>query len=175
MRAAFALRIISGKTIFNRTMPEHLRTLRHCIFTDGIVKKNDSCSAAFYESVALWVCPLSLGGAVAQRLRGFKSAEPEKTVKRSSRRTGVNLQFFPVEPTSLGLKGASSPFFVAPARRNRWHFSGSLLVSKENIPRQQPLPPQSAVQTKKREPSEKTEDSRLFTIFSYSLRPFRQG
>ena len=77
----------------------------------------------------------SPGGAVAQRLRGCKSAEPEKTVKRSSRRTGVNLQFFPVEPTSLGLKGASSPFFVAPARRNRWHFSGSLLVSKENIPR----------------------------------------
>ncbi len=75
-------------------------------------------------------------GAVAQRLRGFKSAEPEKTVKRSSRRTGVNLQFFPVQPSSLGLKGASSPFFVAPARRNRWHFSGSLLVSKENIPRQ---------------------------------------
>ena len=84
---------------------------------------------------------LPLGGAVAQRLRGFKSAEPEKTVKRSSRRTGVNLQFFPVEPTSLGLKGASSPFFVAPARRNRWHFSGSLLVSKENISRLHPLPP----------------------------------
>ena len=77
-----------------------------------------------------------LGGAVAQRLRGCKSAEPEKTVKRSSRRTGVNLQFFPVRPSPLGLKGASSPFFVAPARRNRWHFSGSLLVSKENIPRQ---------------------------------------
>ena len=38
----------------------------------------------------------SPGGAVAQRLRGSKSAEPEKTVKRSSRRTGVNLQFFPV-------------------------------------------------------------------------------
>jgi hypothetical protein len=49
----------------------------------------------------------------------------------------VNLQFFPVQPSSLGLKGASSPFFVAPARRNRWHFSGSLLVSKENIPGQQ--------------------------------------
>ena len=74
------------------------------------------------------------GGAVAQRLRGCKSAEPKKTVKRSSRRTGVNLQFFPVQPSALGLKGASSPFFVAPARRNRWHFSGSLLVSKENIP-----------------------------------------
>ena len=79
--------------------------------------------------------PAPPGGAVAQRLRGFESAEPEKTVKRSSRRTGVNLQFFPVQPSSLGLKGASSPFFVAPARRNRWHFSGSLLVSKENIPR----------------------------------------
>ena len=86
-------------------------------------------------------CPLPLGGAVAQRLRGFKSAEPEKTVKRSSRRTGVNLQFFPVQPSALGLKGASSPFFVAPARRNRWHFSGSLLVSKENISRLHPLRP----------------------------------
>ena len=41
-------------------------------------------------------CLLPPGGAVAQRLRGFESAEPEKTVKRSSRRTGVNLQFFPV-------------------------------------------------------------------------------
>ena len=89
------------------------------------------------QAQSLRACPLPLGGAVAQRLRGFKSAEPEKTVKRSSRRTGVNLQFFPVQPTPLGLKGASSPFFVAPARRNRWHFSGSLLVSKENIPGQQ--------------------------------------
>ena len=91
---------------------------------------------------------LPLGGAVAQRLRGYKSAEPEKTVKRSSRRTGVNLQFFPVEPTSLGLKGASSPFFVAPARRNRWHFSGSLLVSKENIPRQAETLPAEAIQNR---------------------------
>ena len=48
------------------------------------------------EPQSLRVCPLPLGGAVAQRLRGYKSAEPEKTVKRSSRRTGVNLQFFPV-------------------------------------------------------------------------------
>ena len=55
----------------------------------------------------------SPGGAVAQRLRGCKSAEPEKTVKRSSRRTGVNLQFFPVEPTSLGLSRACSPWPVA--------------------------------------------------------------
>ena len=48
-----ALRIISRKTIFNRTMPERLRTLRHCIFTEGVVEKNDICSAAFYESAAL--------------------------------------------------------------------------------------------------------------------------
>ncbi len=54
-----------------------------------------------------------LGGAVAQRLRGNRSAEPEKTVKRSSRRRGVNLQFFPVEPTALGLSRASSPGPVA--------------------------------------------------------------
>ena len=93
------------------------------------------------KSQSLWTCLLPLGGAVAQRLRGFESAEPEKTVKRSSRRTGVNLQFFPVQPSALGLKGASSPFFVAPARRNRWHFSGSLLVSKENIPRLYPPAP----------------------------------
>ena len=71
------------------------------------------------KTQSLRACLRPLGGAVAQRLRGFKSAEPEKTVKRSSRRTGVNLQFFPVQPSSLGLKGASSPFFVAPARRNR--------------------------------------------------------
>ena len=97
------------------------------------------------QAQSLRACPLPLGGAVAQRLRGFKSAKPEKTVKRSSRRTGVNLQFFPVEPSSLGLKGASSPFFVAPARRNRWHFSGSLLVSKENIPGKQKLSRRAAV------------------------------
>ena len=36
MRAAFALRIISGKFIYNRAMPERLRTLRHCIFTEGV-------------------------------------------------------------------------------------------------------------------------------------------
>ena len=130
------------------------------------------------KAQSLRVCPLPLGGAVAQRLRGYKSAEPEKTVKRSSRRTGVNLQFFPVEPTSLGLKGASSPFFVAPARRNRCDLAVlnaqhllrkpvcdlkaplglsclagtaalfSLLVSKENIPRQAETLPAEAIQNR---------------------------
>ena len=41
--------------------------------------------------------------------------------------------FFPFRQPLWGLKGASSPFLVGPARRNRWWFSGSLLTSKENI------------------------------------------
>ena len=105
------LRLRSGhvqrKKYFKFRVCRALRSAPNAIFTGGVVAGNGSC------------CACSPGGAVAQRLRGCKSAEPEKTVKRSSRRTGVNLQFFPVEPSSLGLKGASSPFFVAPARRNR--------------------------------------------------------
>ena len=96
MRSAFALRIFSGRTILNFGVQKRLRAFLNPIFTDGVVTENGICSAAFCESMALRACPLPLGGAVAQRLRGFKSAEPEKTVKRSSRRTGVNLQFFPV-------------------------------------------------------------------------------
>ena len=116
---------------------ERTPSVKTCGFASSLWEGVFGMAARFPTKVqSLRECPLPLGGAVAQRLRGFESAEPEKTVKRSSRRSGVNLQFFPVEPTSLGLKGASSPFFVAPARRNRWHFSGSLLVSKENIPRQ---------------------------------------
>ena len=34
-------------------MPERLLTLRNFIFKDGVVEKNDGCSAAFYESAAL--------------------------------------------------------------------------------------------------------------------------
>ena len=40
--------------------------------------------------------------------------------------------FFPFRQLLRGLKGASSPFLVGPARRNRWWFSGSLLPAKEN-------------------------------------------
>ena len=131
--------MFSGKNILNRAMPERLWTLRHCIFhRRGRREKRHLQRCFLRKRGAYGGRPCSPGGAVAQRLRGFKSAEPKKTVKRSSRRTGVNLQFFSVQPTSSGLKGASSPFFVAPARRNRWWFSGSLLPPKENIPR---LPP----------------------------------
>ena len=38
--------------------------------------------------------------------------------------------FFPFRQPLRGLKGASSPFLVDPARRNRWCFSGSLLARK---------------------------------------------
>ena len=34
-------------------MTERLRTLRHCIFTGGVVEENGICSAAFCESAAL--------------------------------------------------------------------------------------------------------------------------
>ena len=140
----FALRINSGKIIFNRAMPERLRTLRHCIFTRGVATENCICSAAFCESAAresflqtfsglnslsqsltaltapsqreplAWresfrlkhkacgwkrspwgSCRAATEGAANRRSR-------KKTVKRSSRRTGVNLQFFPVSPSPLG-------------------------------------------------------------------------
>ena len=47
------------------------RAFLNPLFTRGVVKGNGSCSAAFCESVALRTCPLPLGGAGAQRLRGF--------------------------------------------------------------------------------------------------------
>ena len=41
--------------------------------------------------------------------------------------------FFPFRQPLRGLKGASSPFLVDPARRNRWWFSGSLLARKREL------------------------------------------
>ena len=41
--------------------------------------------------------------------------------------------FFPFRQLLRGLKGASSPFLVDPARRNRWCFSGSLLAHKREL------------------------------------------
>ena len=142
MPSACALGIFSGIIIFNFAFVALCGALQTHFHGRGRREKRHLQRRFLRKRGAAGERLLPLGGAVAQRLRGFKSAEPEKTVKRSSRRTGVNLQFFPVEPSSLGLKGASSPFFVAPARRNRWHFSGSLLVSKENIPRLPPPTPQ---------------------------------
>ena len=53
MRAAFALRIISGKNIYNFAILENLRIFQNCLFTGGVVEGNGICSAAFCESAAL--------------------------------------------------------------------------------------------------------------------------
>ena len=47
-----ALRIFSGKIIYNRAMPGGLRTARHCVFTGGVVTANGICGTAFCESAA---------------------------------------------------------------------------------------------------------------------------
>ena len=63
--------------------------------------------------------------------------------------------FFPFRQLLWGLKGASSPFLVDPARRNRWCFSGSLLARKREQSalmkkRSAPAPPaREAAQKKK--------------------------
>ena len=48
-----ALRINSGKNIYNFGIAERLRALRYPIFTGGVVEGNGICSAAFCESAAL--------------------------------------------------------------------------------------------------------------------------
>ena len=53
MRSAFALRIISGRTILNFGVQKRLRAFLNPIFTDGVVTGNGICSAAFCESAAL--------------------------------------------------------------------------------------------------------------------------
>ena len=48
-------------------------------------------------------------------------------------RLSAAASFFPFRLLLWGLKGASSPFLVDPARRNRWCFSGSLLARKREL------------------------------------------
>ena len=61
MRSAFALRIFSGKNIYNFAILENLRIFQNCLFTGGVVEGNGICSAAFCESAALRACPLPRG------------------------------------------------------------------------------------------------------------------
>ena len=84
--------------------------------------------------------------------------------------------FFPFRLPLRGLKGASSPFLVGPARRNRWWFSGSLLPAKENISLNEkalyPTPPareELHLQYTKRPSSFHEENLKVF--FSYSNNP----
>ena len=67
-------------------------------------------------------------GAAASRMR----AAAKQTLGAATRLSKAT-SFFPFRQPLWGLKGASSPFLVDPARRNRWWFSGSLLTSKENL------------------------------------------
>ena len=71
-------------------------------------------------------------------LQDASASQGTKQTQGAATRLSEAASFFVWSPSSLGLKGASSPFLVGPARRNRWHFSGSLLVSKENNPRPAP-------------------------------------
>ena len=69
------------------------------------------------------------------------AAQGTKWTLGTATRLSEAASFFVWSPSSLGLKGASSPFLVGPARRNRWHFSGSLLSVKREHPLSKPLSP----------------------------------
>ena len=90
MRAACALRIFSGRIIFISRLSRSAERSKR-IFTGGVVTVNGICCAAFCESAALRACPLPLGGAVAQRLRGY-GWRSEKSVKAIAP-TGAALAF----------------------------------------------------------------------------------
>ena len=86
----------------------------------------------------------SLSADLLLRSRLYALAERKVLLKRNTIGGAVNRRspknafseaasIFGLRQPLRGLKGASSPFLVDPARRNRWWFSGSLLTSKENI------------------------------------------
>ena len=65
-------------------------------------------------------------------LRGRNTRCEAANRRNEKKALSAATSFFPFRLPLRGLKGASSPFLVDPARRNRWWFSGSLLTSKEN-------------------------------------------
>ena len=65
-------------------------------------------------------------------LRGRNTCCEAANRRNEKKALSAATSFFPFRQPLWGLKGASSPFLVDPARRNRWWFSGSLLTSKEN-------------------------------------------
>ena len=66
-----ALRINSGKIIYNFGIAERLRALRYPIFTGGVVEGNGICSAAFCESAALRASACSPGGSCRAATEGL--------------------------------------------------------------------------------------------------------
>ena len=63
-------------------------------------------------------------------LRGRNTSCEAANRRNEKKAFSAAASFFPFRPLLWGLKGASSPFLVDPARRNRWCFSGSLLARK---------------------------------------------
>ena len=84
---------------------------------------------AFCASPILWLrrrFHVSAGRYCQQRGKYQPKAANRRNEKKALSEAASFFRFdFP-----LGLKGASSPFLVDPARRNRWCFSGSLLARK---------------------------------------------
>ena len=91
MASAGALAIFSGKIIFNRAKPERLRTLRLCIFTERGRNGQLHLQRRFLRKRGAAGVLAPPGGAVAQRLRGFKWRS-EKSVKAIAP-TGAALAF----------------------------------------------------------------------------------
>ena len=63
-------------------------------------------------------------------LRGRNTSCEAANRRNEKKALSAAASFFPFRQLLRGLKGASSPFLVDPARRNRWCFSGSLLARK---------------------------------------------
>ena len=103
----------SRKIILDFANPAGLRPRRICFFTGRVVTGSGiGCCwpAAKAQQIKCLLRQRSPPGSWRAATEGpFKSAEAENTVKRSSRRTGVNLQYFRVEPTSLGSERGEQP------------------------------------------------------------------
>ena len=106
MAAACALAIISGKNIFNRAMPERLRTLRHCIFT-GRGRKGKR------------QLPRLLPAEAAARRESFLFAELPQSKPdgfASSLEEGAS-----GAPASFALEPETVPLCQRPHLRGGWH------------------------------------------------------
>ena len=66
-------------------------------------------------------------------LRGRNTSCEAANRRNEKKALSEAASFFPFRQPLRGLKGASSPFLVGPARRNRWWFSGSLLARKREL------------------------------------------
>ena len=94
------------------------------------------------------------------------AAQGTKWTLGTATRLSEAASIFPLRLPLRGLKGASSPFLVDPARRNRWCFSGSLLARKREL-----SSPQKQFINIKRPSSSLHENLKVFSCFSYSNSP----